>query len=106
MTRPPYRRHPSESPLSLHQLSSLGSRGTSLDGFLSAFSSPDANGFLNVDHEHFPIVDSSGSRFTNNGSNRAPDTTIRNYNFEFKLRHKFAVVFAAARDACVNCVPT
>jgi hypothetical protein len=70
-----------------------GSRLAS-DGGLTTFSRPDPDRLLDRNNEHSTIVDSSGSRFANNGSNRAPDPIVSNYDLKFKLRQKFAELFA------------
>jgi hypothetical protein len=64
------------------------------DGGLTTFSRPDPDRLLDRNNKHSTIVDSSGSCFANNGSNRAPDPIVSNDDLEFKLRQKLVEVFA------------
>ena len=53
---------------------------------LSALSRSDANRFLDRKNEYPAIVDAPCSRLVNNGSNRAPNTTVGNHDLKLKLR--------------------
>jgi hypothetical protein len=73
---------------------------------LFALSRSDANRFLDRKNEYPAIVDAPCSRLFNNGSNRAPNTTVDDHDLELKLRQKFAEALTTATDGSMVHVPT